>query len=177
MADMLVKLYDLPPLHPLLERLGEQSIEIRLAHPIEQDIVTAWVRHHFSNRWALECEAAFRQQPVKCFVAVEVGNKPEGGGPYDLSPELLVGFACYDVVALNLFGPTGVREDYRGRGIGTALLLASLYAWRRAGYAYGIIAWAGPTTFYERIVGATEIDGSEPGIYRGPLIRSEDTTE
>jgi hypothetical protein len=37
------------------------------------------------------------------------------------------------------------------------------------GYAYAVIGWAGPQEFYARLVGATVIEGSEPGIYRGPL--------
>ncbi len=39
----------------------------------------------------------------------------------------------------------------------------------RKGYAYAVIGWAGPTEFYEKTVGATIIEGSEPGIFRGPL--------
>jgi predicted N-acetyltransferase YhbS len=73
------------------------------------------------------------------------------------------------VVARGMFGPTGVAERQRGRGIGTALLFASLRAMRRQGYAYAVIARVGPEEFYRRAVGATVIAGSEPGVYRGKL--------
>ena len=53
----------------------------------------------------------------------------------------------------------------QGRGIGKALLLASLLAMRESGYVYGIIGGAGPIEFYQKTVGATIIVDSEPGIY------------
>ena len=35
---------------------------------------------------------------------------------------------------------------------------------------YGIIGWAGPVEYYENVVGASVIPGSEPpGSYRGML--------
>ena len=70
---------------------------------------------------------------------------------------------------LDYFGPTGVDEAWRGRGTGTALLLACLHAMASAGYAYAIIGGAGPVAFYERAVNARIIPGSQPGIYRGML--------
>jgi len=170
MADMLVKLYALPDLHPYRTRLAEQGIEIRLAHPIELATISSWIRTHFSERWAREAEVAIARRPIGCYVAVALQPHTPTASPYELAPELLVGFACYDVVAKGLFGPTGVREDYRGRGIGTALLLACLDAMRTEGYAYAAIAWAGPRDFYAKTVGATVIEGSEPGVYRGTLI-------
>jgi hypothetical protein len=45
---------------------------------------------------------------------------------------------------------------------------------RDEGYAYAQIGWAGPTKFYEKIVGATIIEGSEPGGYRGKLVATEE---
>ena len=41
---------------------------------------------------------------------------------------------------------------------------------REAGYMYGIIGWAGPVGYYEKVVGARVIPDSEPpGSYRGML--------
>jgi predicted N-acetyltransferase YhbS len=91
------------------------------------------------------------------------------GNPYDLPPEVLLGFACYDVASKGMFGPIGVREDYWRRGIGKALLLTCLHAMAMEGYAYAVIGSAGPAEFYAKTVGATVIAGSEPGISRGRL--------
>lgn len=176
MADMLVKLYDLPDLYPHRRALRETGIDVRRATLTEAGIVVPWVRRHFSEGWATETTAALHRRPIGCYIATERRDDPapEPDNPYHQPPDLLVGFACYDVVAKGMFGPTGVREDYRGRGIGTALLLACLHAMLDEGYAYAQIGWAGPTDFYAKTVGATLIEGSAPGIYRGKLLGSEE---
>lgn len=79
----------------------------------------------------------------------------------------MIGFACYNATAKGFFGPTGVSPEARGLGAGKALLIAALHAMREDGYGYGIIGAAGPTEFYAKTVGATEIPDSVPGIYRG----------
>jgi GNAT superfamily N-acetyltransferase len=170
MPDLLVRLYALPPLAPHLERLVAQRIEVRRARPEEARETCGWVSRVFAPRWADECAAAFGTRPVTCHLAVELqGERPADGSGYGLPAERLVGFACHDVVARGMFGPTGVAETWRARGVGTALLLASLHDLFAAGYAYAAIARVGPVEFYQRAVGATVIDGSEPGIYRGRL--------
>ena len=41
---------------------------------------------------------------------------------------------------------------------------------RNNGYMYGIIGWAGPTAYYEKVVNATVIPDTEPpGSYRDLL--------
>ena len=66
-----------------------------------------------------------------------------------------------------------VRDDHRGRGIGTGLLMACLNAMRAEGYAYAIIGQVGPAEFYAKTVGASVIEGSETGTARRGL-RSTD---
>jgi hypothetical protein len=171
MSDMLVKLYNLPPLAPVLAELARANIEIRAGDPSEKTVIARWVRHHFDEAWAIGCEVGLGQRPVTCYIAVEKGPAlaaPQN--PYDQPAQLLVGMACYDVASRGMFGPTGVREDYRHRGVGTGLLLACLHAMAAERYAYAIIGWAGAPDFYARTVGATLIEGSEPGIFRGPLM-------
>ncbi len=163
MPDMLVKLYTLPELAPLTAQLKAAKIEIRRAGPWEKHLIASWVQSHFGGGWAAACEVALEQRPVGCFIAVE----------QDLAPaptELLLAFACYDVASRGMFGPTGVQEAYRRRGIGTALLLACLHAMFAEGYAYAIIGQVGPAEFYAKTVGATLIDGSEPGVARRRLV-------
>ena len=171
MPDMLVKLYALPPLPPFMDRLRPSSILIRQAATGEKHIVADWVRYHFNPRWAAACEVAVTYDPVSCWIAIrqEPATKPPTQ-PYDLPAERLIGFACYDVASKGMFGPTGVQETERGQGVGAALLVRCLYAMAAQQYAYAIIGQAGPTDFYTKIVGATIIEGSEPGIAHGRLL-------
>ncbi len=157
MPDLLVKLYELPDPSPRLEALRSQGVRIRRAMAYEKAAVVAWVRGRFGDGWASECEVAFSRQPIACHIATRAGH--------------ILGFACHDATALGLFGPTGVEESERSRGLGAALLLASLHAMAHRGYAYAVIGGAGSLGFYERVCGATEIAGSTPGLYADRLAR------
>lgn len=163
MTDMLVKLYDLPPLTPVIQRQTEQSITIRRAIAPEKHHVTNWIRHHFSDFWVSETEVAFTRQPISCYIATHQ--------PTD--QEQLIGFGVYDTTALGFFGPTGVSEPARGRGTGAALLLTCLYDMLQKGYGYAIIGGVGPVDFYTHHARATVIPDSTPGIYKGLLRTSQ----
>jgi hypothetical protein len=153
--DMLVKLYDLPPSAAALARLREHGIEVRRALAPEKHKVMAWVRDTFSEGWASETDVAFARQPVSCFIAVKEGR--------------IAGFACHDATCRNFFGPTGVDPALRQGGVGAGLLFACLEAMREQGFGYAIIGGVGPSAYYAKTVGATLIEGSEPGVYRGLL--------
>jgi len=149
MADMLVKLYSLPDL--TLSKMSNPGIVIRRPLSSEKRKVTEWIARHFSTGWADECEVTFSHQPVTTFIAFK-GKE-------------ITGFASYETTCKNFFGPMGISEEFRGQGIGEALLLHALKAMRELGYGYGIIGGVGPADFYSKTVGATLIEGSEPGIY------------
>jgi GNAT superfamily N-acetyltransferase len=151
MADLLVKLYNLkPPKRPTPE-----GITVRRAFAAEKRLVAQWVAKHFGERWASECEISFTRRPVACFVATN-----------DLD---VFGFATYDATARGFFGPTGVAENARHKGIGRALLVATLQDMASQGYAYGIIGATTSLEFYRNEVGAIEIADSTPGFYQGML--------
>ncbi len=171
MADMLVKLYALPKVALVLPHLKDANIEIRQGHPSEKRVISDWTQRHFKESWAVGCEVGLDQRPVTCYIAIQkTESKASVTNSYDLSPDLLLGFACYDVASKGMFGPIGVRKDYRGQGIGKALLLICLHAMFMHGYAYAVIGWAGSTEFYAKTVGATIIEDSEPGIFRRLLF-------
>lgn len=160
MPDYLVKLYDLPPLAPALEKLKAGGYVLRRALPPEKSIVVDWVRRNFAANWADECDVSFSNRPVSCFVVTRENE--------------LFGFACYDSTCKAFFGPTAVDEKARQGGLGAALLLASLHAMWNEGYAYAIIgAGGGAEEFYRKVAGAVPIEGSAPGIYRGLLKNSK----
>lgn len=155
MADMLVKLYDLPE---SVEHFLEDGIVIKRALALDKSLVLDYVKQISSIRAFNECEYAFTNHPVSCYIAVK--------------DKQVIGYACYDVTAKNFFGPTVVSPEFRGFGIGKALLLKSLISMREAGYGYAIIGGAAATAipFYEKVVGATLIENSKPGVY-GAMIQ------
>jgi predicted N-acetyltransferase YhbS len=155
MPDMLVKLYELPDVEPRLRALQARGVIIRPGMPHEKNRIVAWVRDNFGDGWASESEVGFSNRPVSCLIAIEDGRP--------------VGFAGHECTRRDFFGPMGVLQEQRGRGIGAALLLSCLHALRALGYAYAVIGGAGPTDFYRKIAGATIIEGSEPGVYGDPL--------
>ena len=155
MPDMLVKLYQLPEIKPLIDQLSAEGIDVRRSIAPEKHIVVDWVREHFSAGWASETDVAYSNHPISCWIATHKGA--------------CVGFACYDATSKGFFGPTGVNETYRGKGIGKALLLVCMHDMRSQGYGYGVIGAAGPVDFYAKAVNAVEIPDSWPGVYKGML--------
>ena len=156
MADMLVRLWELPPLEPALAACASHGTTVRRALAPEKPLVLDFARRHFAA-WEAEVDVSFARLPVACFVAVREGA--------------VVGFACHDAIAPDFFGPTGVAEGARGRGAGRALALAALHALRAQGYAYAIVGGVGPAAFYAKAFGATPIERSTPGPYAGILPR------
>ena len=151
MPDLLVNLLKLPS----LEQLKDEDVNIRRAQPFEITPVREFIEKNFSVAWADEVSVGFAHKPVTVVIATRHSR--------------VIAFAGYECTRKAFFGPTGVAEGERGSGIGTALLIASLWGLRELGYVYGIIGGAGPVEFYERAVGAIMIPDSEPGIYRDLL--------
>jgi GNAT superfamily N-acetyltransferase len=154
MPDLLVPLYRLPP-RPDEAALRAQGIVLRRANTFELTRVSQFIQTHFAQGWADETAATFGRHPVTCFLAIIEGQ--------------IAGFAAYDSTRRGFFGPTGVDPVHRGKGLGKALLLASLWGLFDLGYAYGLIGAAGPVEFYQKTVGAIVIPDSAPrtgpGVY------------
>jgi ribosomal protein S18 acetylase RimI-like enzyme len=155
MTDLLVRLYDLPDPGVQLAALAKRDIVVRRAMASERNRVVGWTQNQFGDGWAAEGEVAFSRQPIACMIAVSCGR--------------LAGFACHDCTCRNFFGPIGIDPGFRRKGVGRALLLATLHAMAHAGYAYAVIGGAGPVAFFETCAGAFSIPGSTPGIYRPTL--------
>jgi len=152
MPDLLVNLLKLPGLDS-----DNESYVIRRAQPFELSPVREFIQRNFGAPWADEVSVGFARKPVSVFVATIDRH--------------LVGFSAYECTRRGFFGPTGVLNNARGRGIGKALLLASLNGLRDMGYVYAIIGGVGPVRFYQKAVGAIVIPDSEPGIY-SDLLKS-----
>ena len=152
MPDLLVKLYELD-----LAPAELPGVTIRRPMPHEMGAVRRWVARTFGEGWGDEFACSFKSFPVTSFVA--------------LRNDAVVGFATYEATSRGYFGPTGVLESERGKGIGKELLVRSMIGLRELGYAYAIIGGAGPADFYEKTLGAIPIPGSTPGAYPARKIR------
>jgi hypothetical protein len=150
MTDLLIRLYDLPEFAAEAKVRGA-GVTVRRALPPERHIVLDWVESHFGGRWRSECAVAFGHQPVSIWIAVASSR--------------ILGFACHDATMKGFFGPTGVDEAQRGKGICKALLIATLKGMREAGYAYGVIGGAGPTEF----IGSASMRSPSPARNRASM--------
>ena len=158
--DMLVDLLKLPSLEAEVSALKGAGVVVRRAEAFEMSLVREFVEKHFSSAWSDEISVGYANKPVSIYVAVREGE--------------LVGFGAYECTRRGFFGPMGVVESERGRGVGRALLVSCLWGLRELGYVYGIIGGVGPAEFYERAVGAIPIPESSPGIYRDMLRHQRD---
>lgn len=156
--DMLVKLYELPPFHSENPSLQANGITIRRPMALDKDKVIDFIKTNFSTIWANECDVSFTNTPFSCLIAVKDNRE-------------IIGFSCYDASGRNFFGPVGVKDAYRGFGVGKELLLRTLYAVREQGYAYCIIGMVEERNapFYQKSAGAIEIPDSYPGPYKEAL--------
>ena len=149
--DMLVKLYDVNHI-PNVDL--PSNIKVIRAMPSDKHKVIRWVRENFDEGWASECEVAFSNHPITCYIAIKDNKK-------------ILGFACYEATCKNFFGPTGVGKAFRGKGIGKALLIRTMHSMWEMGYAYAIIGSADKEAvgFYQKTLSAEIINNSDPGIY------------
>jgi len=160
MPDMLVRLYDMPEDFDD-SPLKKDGVAIKRALVLDRDTILDYVRSNFNDSWVCECEYALFNDPISCYIAVK--------------DKTIIGFACYDTTAKGVFGPMGVTEAFRGKGIGEALLRSCLNSMREKGYAYTVIAWVTDAIpFYKKTVNAEVIEGSSVmnSIYKN-LISSE----
>jgi mycothiol synthase len=128
-----------PPVNDEVGTTDVAGAQVRRAAGGEAPRVLSFIEEHFGRIWRFEAARAFDFDPVRMFVT------------NDLS-----GFAVHDVNnrGLGFFGPTGVIAAMRGRGLGCALLRASLGDLARLGYGRAVIPWTDALDFYRKCCGA-----------------------
>ena len=104
--------------------------------------VLAFIEREFGKIWRFEAAKAFDTELPQIFITEDANT--------------ITGFAAHDVNnrGLGFFGPTGVAKAMRNRGLGCALLRASLADLRRLGYARAVIPWTDAFDFYRKCSGA-----------------------
>jgi len=143
----------------------ENLFHTRCVFPSDKKRVLAFVENEFPNEkgWLLEIDHAMHEG--KCYISV-------------LDNEIL-GFACFDCSGKGYFGPFGVAEKHRGKGVGTELLYACFEAMKFVGYGYAVIGWVDETAkdFYVKAASATYIPYSEPyrTLYKRRILTANET--
>ena len=147
MSDLLVPLYDLPGFEGF-----KKDFWVGKPPPHYASRILSFIGDNFSEGWKAEAIPAFGSVPPTIITALEKVT------------DRIIGFCCWDCTAKGFLGPIGVHSDFRGKGIGRAVVISVLHSMREAGYSYGIIGDAGPVEFFRKICDVRIIDGSENRI-------------
>jgi GNAT superfamily N-acetyltransferase len=126
---------------PVLKKEGYKYERVQ---PGDFDITYDFVKHQFpNNTWATEVKFSFTFSPPTTFIAKDTNNN-------------IVGWATHSQFFPGSFGPTGVKESLRGKGIGTILFLWCLWDIKQKGVEICEIMWVGGDTvkFYSKVIGA-----------------------
>ncbi|KXX97672.1 GNAT family N-acetyltransferase [Bacillus paranthracis] len=136
--DLAVDLKSFVPIY------NDLTCTVRKANASDFEQLAIFVEAEFGERWLHSIEYGFRtyKENLPIYIAEQ--------------EEVIVGFACYDVVRgkKGLFGPMGTAKQNRVKGVGKQLLHCSLHSMKQEGYEYAIIGQAGPIEFYERCCNA-----------------------
>jgi mycothiol synthase len=127
-----------PPTASLPLPTPQSPLPIRVTAQTRERVLT-FIENEFGRIWQFEASNA----GDNLFYVEVDGN--------------IAGFAAHDANnrGLGFFGPTGVARAHRGRGLGAALLRASLADLHRLGYERAIIPWTDALEFYRKACGAT----------------------
>ena len=141
-SDLLVDLYQQN------FKVAKSDYKIKRVLSTDGDQMIKFIMERFSPRWASEVKSALYKPNPSCYIAT--------------SGQEIIGFACYDATAKGFFGPMGVDEKYRRKGIGASLIIHCLEAMYFDGYAYAIIGGVSERTqpFYYNVCKATPIEYS-----------------
>jgi predicted N-acetyltransferase YhbS len=144
-----VPLLALPDPALVMRRAEQSGVVVRRARAWELSAVRSFVEGNFTRNWADEVSCAWGHLPLSAFVAEDSQG--------------IVGFAGYNCAHPGVFGPTGVRADLRGSGIGGALLYRCLLDMKALGYIYAIIgAVDDARPFYEKACNAVALPAEWP---------------
>ena len=118
--------------------------EYERVQPKDFDKTFDFVKLNFpEGTWPEEVKYSFKRNPPTTFISKNEKNE-------------IVGWATHSQFFPGSFGPTGVLESLRGKGIGTELFLWTLWDIKQIGLDTCEIMWVvGDTVkFYSKVVGA-----------------------
>ena len=122
----------------------KEGFKYERVQPEDFDKTYDFVKQQFpNNTWAAEVKISFKLQPPSTFIAKNANNN-------------IIGWATHSLYFPGSFGPTGVKESLRGKGVGTILFLWCLWNIKQSGVENCEIMWVGGDTvkFYSKVIGA-----------------------
>jgi len=102
----------LPDYAALIAKRAEEGVTFHRPTMDEKEEVHEWILSAFGEGWAYETDLAFREALVTVWIARDHGK--------------VCGFAASNATGRGYFGPTGVGEDQRRKGLGRVLLVKCL---------------------------------------------------
>jgi len=115
----------------------------RKARSQEKRELVGWIRDTFSPFWAYEVSCCFGEDSTSVWLAEHEGA--------------IVGFAAYSSLEPDWFGPIGVDQKVRRKGIGTVLLYKAINSLRLNGHRLITIPWTDLLFFYSQLPGIVAI--------------------
>ena len=112
---------------------------IRLAEPGERERVRDFVMERSGFNWSFETARAIGPRGSGVWIAEEDGE--------------IIAFSVFGSLEDHWFGPIGVSEEKRKRGLGSALLFRTLQSMKDLGITRAIIPWTGHLYFYSQVPG------------------------
>ncbi|WP_052504379.1 GNAT family N-acetyltransferase [Rossellomorea aquimaris] len=123
---------------------GDPAVQISPVQAEDENELLMWVEGHFGKPWSKTLLQAF-QSSGDSIPIIKAKEKGE-----------LIGFAAFDVYKnkKGIYGPMGVLQATRHKGVGKGLLYHALQGMQEKGYMYAVLKEAGPIEFYEKMCNA-----------------------
>ncbi len=133
--DANIVLFDYTPYRDREKRLSEEGVQVRSLKPNEIPLLLSFLREHMPGDWLRHCRDLLT-------------DVTKGIGDYDqfivaLYKGRVVGWCQFEG---EHFGPYGVVEDMRGKGIGTLLMAKCLAKMRQKGHHNAWVLWTSEET-------------------------------
>ncbi len=131
-------------INKIYQKLIEMGYRFRYIDRDEDlDVVIRWVEKTFHSIWAIETSLV-RGKNTSGVIVAEYSNE-------------IIGFSVYGATATYRFGPIGIEQSHRGKGIGEVMLYMTLKKMREIGNRYIIIPWTSHLYFYAGVPGISKI--------------------
>ncbi len=127
-----------------MEKLRREGYTVKHAKPSTLPKIQEWIHRKFGVIWSIE--AGLTKDKIDAGLLYVTNSDGE-----------IIGFSVYGATAPYRFGPIGVDEKHRGKGVGKALLYQTLQEMRKTGVRIAEIPWTTHLFFYASIPGITSI--------------------